>query len=105
MIINGNIVDIKPYDTKNGKVLNIYIREEPAYSAVIHTALWREEAEEAMNNLQVGDSVTVSGYASGVEKGYITLSKFNLHKVIRVVAHEQAVIFDKLIIPGRETRL
>ena len=96
MIINGTVVDIKKYETQKGKVINIFVREDPPTSIIYHIAQWKEAADEVENKLQVSDNVTISGYASGIEidRHMITISGFGLIEVKRSIVTDQVILLD-----------
>ena len=94
MTINGTVVNKSFHNTIKGNVINVFIREELPYSVIFHASLWGEPAESLNEKIQVGDTITASGYAIIDKKGEIKLAKFNLIEVKRTVVLEQSVVFE-----------
>lgn len=96
MIINGTLIDMRPYDTRKGLVVNLYVREAPTSRIVFHVALWKEQAEMVKAKLKIGDTISMSGYANGIEnESQVTIDDFKLIEVKRsVVVTDQVVLLD-----------
>jgi len=97
MIINGILIDMKSYDTKKGLVVNLYIQEGPPSRVIFHSASWKEEAGIVKEKLHIGDTVTMSGYATSIDKGkYVTIEDINIIEVKRsVVVTDQIVLLNE----------
>ena len=96
MIINGTLIDIKPYDTRKGRVVNLYVQEAPPSRVVFHVALWKEQAETVEAKLKIGDTISMSGYATGIEnRTQVSMEEFELLEVKRsVVVTDQVILLD-----------
>ena len=95
MLINGQLIDMKPYDTKKGPVVNLYIQEGPPSRIVFHAASWKKEAEVAKEKLCIGDTITINGYATGIDNGkQVTIENFKILEIKRSVVTDQIVLLN-----------